>query len=566
MTISIITVTYNNVEGLTKTLNSISNQINNNYESIVIDGFSNDGSYDVIKSYEQKIKNIKWISEKDNGIYDAMNKGIKMASGDYCLFLNAGDVFYDDSVIDIFLKHEITSDIIACNSLYLKSKFHEEKIITSPSVIKASDLILNFLPHQATFIKRKLFFDYHLYDTSYKIISDWLFFIECILVHNVSYRHIDLIVSSCETEGISSNPQNNKLMEDEFNMGLKTVLPFYYDDYTEYKKQINLGKSEIECFKVKFFNSKIGRLILKTRRILKRIGYYEHKNNHKQKIFFRKIIKEDNNKKKEIEKLISELPHNLLKCNNNDNDVVVSLTSYGKRVYDALPYALYSIFNQEQLPNRIVLYLDKENWNNNNLPKLIKRLQNSGLEVRFCEDIRSYKKLIPALIEFPNNPIITIDDDFYYNKSIIKELLTEYELSDKKTVIGSWGCISSICNGKYLPYTKWLDCKYGNKHSNYSLYAGNGTIYPPNIFDKEITKSDIFMKLCPTADDIWFWAMEKRQNIKIKLLKNAGYGLHVPVNRIETYDLNQKGTLFYENVINKKNDSQFLDVISYYNI
>ena len=134
----------------------------------------------------------------------------------------------------------------------------------------------------------------------------------------------------------------------------------------------------------------------------------------------RRLKHEDAALKRQIAQKIEQLPFNILHRNEDETDVIVSLTSYGKRVTDSVPYAIFSIFTQSVLPNRIVLWLDNDNWNDNNLPYLLKRIQKSGLEIYYCDDIRSYKKLIPALRKFPNNPIITIDDDFYYNKDFIK--------------------------------------------------------------------------------------------------------------------------------------------------
>ena len=148
MKLSIITIAYNNLEGLKRTLQTVANQSYDDFEQIVIDGGSKDGSLDVIKSYEGLIPNYKWVSEPDKGIYDAMNKGIDLAEGEYCLFLNAGDVLYGDSVIEELMCNNPSSDIVSCNSIYEKSKFHAERYIISPSEINASDIILNYLPHQ----------------------------------------------------------------------------------------------------------------------------------------------------------------------------------------------------------------------------------------------------------------------------------------------------------------------------------------------------------------------------------------------------------------------------------
>ena len=566
MKLSIITVTYNNYEGLCRTLQSVATQTYKEFEQIVIDGGSKDDSINVIKSYEGNLPRYKWVSEPDKGIYDAMNKGIDLAEGEYCLFLNAGDVLYSDSVIDELMRNNPLADIVSCNSIYEKSQFHAERYIISPNEINASDIILNFLPHQATLIRRSLFSSIHMYDTSFRVVSDWLFFIEALLINKATYEHIQMFLSCCESEGISNNPENNKLMDEEFHIGLKKVLPLYYNDYVELRNERRIKHDAKRISFTKLMSSKLGSLLWKIRKLMLKIGYYDWKSKKSKRRFYKQLINEDNLFKKSIAEQIDSLPFDSLKRNNDETDVVVSLTSYGKRVVDSAAYAIYSMFDQSYLPNRIVLWLDNVHWNDDNLPPLLKRLQQSGLEIYYCEDIRSYKKLIPSLKMFPCNPIVVIDDDFYYNHDFVKWMVEAYENSDKKTVFATWGCMPKKINGQYVPYSQWKDCKYGNKNSEFSLFGGGGGIYPPKIFDTEILREDLFMQLCPTADDIWFWVQEKRLGINIKVSEKNGYGLHRPINRIEAYDWSQKGTLFYANCVEGANDIQLENVLKYYQL
>jgi len=566
--ISIITINYNNSAGLEKTLKSVAYQTNTDFEHIIIDGASSDNSVEVIQQYTNAQKHrypIVWVSEGDAGIYDAMNKGIKLASGEYCLFLNGGDKLSNDNVIDCVLKNGIDADIVCGNAQYEPSEYHQARFLISPKRIKASDLILHNLPHQSAFIRRQLFYDIHFYNTKYKIVSDWLFFIEAILVRNCSYKQINLFVSLCESAGLSSQPTNCELMEEEFRDSLQQILPLYYDDYVELRGYRSENIADRKLFIDKFFKSATGRFIFKVRAFLYRIGWYERKKTISRRKYLQRLTMEDNIKKEQIKRLIYNLPENLLERSNNDSDMIVSLTSYGGRVTDSAPYAIYSLFSQTVLPNRVVLYLDQDNWNNSNIPQILKRLVKSGLEIRYCEDIRSYKKLIPGLLDFPNNPIITVDDDFYYNQHFIEWMTKSYQESDKRTILGQWGCIPEKREGLYIPYSEWKDCKYGNEHSNISFF-GCCCCYPPHIFDEEILKADVFMKLCPTADDIWFWAQEERLKINKQYINPFGYGINVPVNRIDEMDLSRKGNLMYQNVTLGRNDIQCKAVIEYYHL
>lgn len=559
--ISIITVNYNNAKGLQRTLESVNFQTCKNFEHIIIDGASSDNSLEIISQCADETINRRYVSEPDLGIYNAMNKGIKISKGDYCLFLNSGDILANDRVVEDVYLNDLDCDIVAGNSVELLEN-NSENLVIPPDVIFASFLILNYLPHQATFIRRDLFEKIHGYDESFKVVSDWLFFIESILVHHATYRHLNLFVACCDNEGISSNPDNCKLMESEFNRGLKITMPLFYNDYLELRSFRKLQNNKFS----KLENPLFIKCFSKSRTLLLRVGYFRVKKRVKELLFFRKILYEDKLRKQKVEKQIYKLPYNCLINNNSHNDIIVSLTSYGKRTFDSVPYAIFSLFQQTTLPNRIVLYLDKENWNEQNIPSLLKRLKLSGLEIRFCKDIRSFKKLIPALSDFPNNPIITVDDDFYYNSHLIEWLVKSYNKSDKKTIFGSWACIPERQKGKFIPYSKWRDCKYGNNASEYSLFAGNGTLYPPHIFDGEIKKEDIFMRLCPLADDIWFWIQEERLNIKRKLIDPCGVELNSSINRIDVFDYKRKNTLFSQNVLGNKNDKQFKDLLEYYHL
>lgn len=308
-------------------------------------------------------------------------------------------------------------------------------------------------------------------------------------------------------------------------------------------------------------------VIFKVRdRFMYTLGVFKLKKKIKQRLFFAKLQKEDARKKKEIAQLVVNLPNNLITNQITTDDIVVSLTSYGKRIEDALPYALYSLVTQTLLPKKIVVYIDKTKWSDNNIPVILKQFQRIGVTICYCEDLRSHTKLLPALQQFPNNPIITVDDDIYYNNQCIEWLVNAYQQSDKRTILGMWGCIPEKKDGKYLPYSQWKDCKYGDENSEISFYGVGSCCYPPYIFDNEIFNKDVFLKLCPTADDIWFWAMEQRLNIKKQYITHYGYGYHCSINRIEEYDWNQKGTLMYQNVVQGRNDEQLRSVIEYYGL
>jgi glycosyltransferase involved in cell wall biosynthesis len=208
--LSIITVNLNNAQGLRKTIESVVSQTFADYEYIIIDGGSTDDSIDIIKQYEDKIT--YWVSEQDKGIYNAMNKGILHAKGDYLIFINSGDYLTSNILSEVFA-HNINADIVCGN---VKRIFNDGHIVT----LKASDTneisFFQFyksspLPHQASFFKRSLFSE-EMYNENNKIVSDWEFSMKQIIFKNCSYEHLNIIIAIIEPYGISygKNPDNVK--------------------------------------------------------------------------------------------------------------------------------------------------------------------------------------------------------------------------------------------------------------------------------------------------------------------------------------------------------------------
>lgn len=199
MRYSVITINFNNADGLRKTIKSVVSQTSNDYEYIIIDGGSSDGSVDVIKEYAGKIH--YWVSERDKGIYNAMNKGIAQAHGDYCIFMNSGDVFFNDNVLEDVSDIGCNDDIFVGVSVSTK-----DGSIISPAPLREISLYHLFyggISHQASFIKTILLQN-NPYDESLKIVSDWKFFVEEIIMNNCSFHYIDIKICKYDVEGVSS--------------------------------------------------------------------------------------------------------------------------------------------------------------------------------------------------------------------------------------------------------------------------------------------------------------------------------------------------------------------------
>lgn len=213
ITLSIITINRNNAAGLRKTMESVFSQTYQDFEYIVVDGASTDGSVDVIKEFAEKITfhsgrdrvgSFKWISEPDTGIYNAMNKGVKMCHGEYTLMLNSGDYLVDEHVIERIMPVMDGTDIIQGNNIEeINNKIYRNRGY-GKSDIDMYDILKGYFLHQASFCRRELFEKYGYFDESYRISGDAKFFMNCLGVNNASFKYVDIDVTNYDYNGISA--------------------------------------------------------------------------------------------------------------------------------------------------------------------------------------------------------------------------------------------------------------------------------------------------------------------------------------------------------------------------
>ncbi len=232
MKLSIITINRNNEIGLSRTIQSVLDQTYKDFEYIIIDGASTDGSMQVVENHRASIT--YWVSEPDNGIYHAMNKGIRTAIGEYCLFLNSGDWLAEKTTLDNVFIQQPQADIIAGDVYFFDMQSGVVKwAVPSPEQITAKTLFLGTLPHQATFIRRDLFETIGLYNEHLKITSDWLFFLEALIEHGCSYQHYPKTVAYFNMDGISCDPKTASLPRKEQLSVLQLKYPLFLPDYTQ---------------------------------------------------------------------------------------------------------------------------------------------------------------------------------------------------------------------------------------------------------------------------------------------------------------------------------------------
>jgi glycosyltransferase involved in cell wall biosynthesis len=246
ISLSIITINFNNAAGLYKTIESVTNQTFTNYEYIIIDGGSTDGSVEVIKEYSDKIT--YWVSDSDNGIYDAMNKGIEKIKGDYVLFLNSGDIFSSINVLKNFASIKPKEDLLYGRTfLSIDNKIISET--TYPDSLRGMELFEYTINHQSTFYNAQIF-KTSKYDLSYSILADWVLMMDLIFKQKISYRRLDFNICIYDLTGFSSRLENSFIMEQERFRYLEEnsffFIPHLIRNYSELHKKYEKLNSYVQ--------------------------------------------------------------------------------------------------------------------------------------------------------------------------------------------------------------------------------------------------------------------------------------------------------------------------------
>ena len=235
MKISIITINYNNADGMRKTLASVAAQTYRDIEHIIVDGASTDDSMDVIREYVRQVedgncnvKSVTWSSEPDKGIYNAMNKGIQKAKGEYLLFLNSGDFLIAPDVIETIITECDGADIL-CASCNVSNKGTVVWVNNPPKEVTFGTLYFSTLAHQSTFIKQTLFDTCGLYREDFKYNSDIAFWFKAIIDNHATTQKIDVVTTDYNLDGMSSKENQNEQYKREMEIILAPYEKFIPD-------------------------------------------------------------------------------------------------------------------------------------------------------------------------------------------------------------------------------------------------------------------------------------------------------------------------------------------------
>lgn len=248
---------------------------------------------------------------------------------------------------------------------------------------------------------------------------------------------------------------------------------------------------------------------------------------------------------------------NMLNKKHRDQKIIVSFTSYPKRIKDVW-LVVETLLRQSLKPDMIILWVAKSQFNSlDELPARLVALQKCGLTIRFCDDLRSHKKYFYVMQEYPNDLIVLVDDDTFYSKDLLKELI-KYHKKYPKDIISMTSAL--ITDVRDLP-SQWRSPRCDERliHSYYAQpYSGQGTLYPPHCLDERIAfDKDKIMHLCPYADDLWLKLMSMRNGTTVSVIYKFRC---IPVTIYGTTE----SSLYYINAEQGKNDEQWKNLLNYY--
>ncbi|MCM1003214.1 MAG: glycosyltransferase [Candidatus Gastranaerophilales bacterium] len=525
MNVSIIVPAYNVENYIGECLNSLINQSFKNLEIIIVDDGSTDRTREIILEFAQKDSRIKFIAQNNAGPSAARNKALQNASGEYIAFIDADDYIakdYIEKLYDAVVKHNcdiaVTSMIRAgkySNKLKLNYKNLEvlqtldEKInicgvprfcYVCGKLFK-KDIIKNFLFYEGVYFEDVLWLPQVL-KNSHKLVTvpDTCYY------YRVNYNSI-----------VKTLPSKQKQRDH-----------FYAKKFiTKFFKNNNLPLSEKykNITKRTFYLSKLPLLKIKEKNFINTCYLFSFLPVFKFKdfdghyifnfLFFRAAIRHN------VDFYSLPVKTRGVTEQKRNPQLIVSLTTHPGRINYAAT-TINNLLRQTVKPDRLILWLAEEEFEGKEsvLPKELLELRNFGLEIRWCENLYSYKKIIPTLREFPNDIIVTADDDLYYAEDWLESLYNAY-LQNPKNVYVKRAVKMTVKDGQITNlYSRDEQLSKNDTQASFAnqLMGGSGCLFPPGSLYKDILDKDKFTSLVPTHDDIYLWVMAILNNTKIQVV------------------------------------------------
>lgn len=533
--ISVIIPVHNGEIHLRECLESITNQSLKNIQIICINDHSTDRTSDIINEMIAKDSRITIISNPQNiGAGASRNIGIKHACGEYISFVDS-------------------DDFISCNfleNMYFGAKREDADVCATPNLI--------FYPSNAkkrTGIKSNKSITTPLEKREIILSSG----VACNKIYKKSFllkNHIEYFENSYGEDNTIANLA--VILANKIAVSNNSI---YYHRINENSTIHNIDKRILALPKVYDY------LINKIRDLFaplpKMMSFWTETVLSRAKADFVDCYrKADNKLKKEFKTQIFKYFPNLLTIIQYA-EPIVSLTSYPKRI----PFvcdAVKSLLNQSAYYKKVILWLAEEQFLNKekDLPSELLRLQQcNDFEIKWTKDIKSYKKLIPALIEYPNDVIVTADDDLLYPNNWLERLLcAHFKQPNYVHALRAHQIKFNAKNNSVMPYKQWDMELTKSQPSYFNFLTGvAGCLYPPHSLFRTVTDEKTFTSLCPLGDDIWFWAHAVMNRTKINLVTPT----LMPLNYVPG---SQDGNipLYKINLDQNKNDEQINNILNRY--
>lgn len=560
--ISVVVPVYNVEKYLGECLESLINQTFRDIEIICINDGSSDNSFNILEEYAKKDSRIIVINQKNSGVSNARNKGVDIASKDYIAFIDSDDWVdknYLEELYNAITKNNCDIAVATIirkrpNSQKYRVHYTEEKIYsTLEEKINACQvpiccyvwgkLFKTNLVKKLKF-RENVYFEDVIYTPQILDMSDKL-----VTVPNVVYWY------RVNQNSIVKKPTKKKQF-DSYSAKKFAI------EYLE-KRGITFSRKTRDITKeIKYF---LGIPILKTKECdniltMFLFGFIPvFKKNISKNLKYRTLKKFLLLKKLDSHFYIELFKYLKISIKNNDKfkyfeakeyglekqtrstKLIVSLTSFPQRI-KTLHITINTLLNQTIKPDKLILWLADSQFPNkeSDLPQNLLKLKDFGLEIKWCEDLKSYKKLIPALKEFPNDIIVSADDDLYYQKDWLESLYSAY-LKEPSHIYTRRACGVNLKDNVLSITPHYANTNYNPTFLN-QLMGGAGTLYPPHTLHEDVFNVDLIKNLIPTHDDIYFWIMAVLKGTKIKLIKNKNVNIYNIKESQETALCKQQST------------------------
>lgn len=539
-TVSIIIPVYNVEKYLQECLDSIIKQNLKEIEIICIDDGSTDSSPVILKEYAAQDPRIKILKQQNRGQGAARNLGIKKARGKYIGFVDSDDWVSKNYFEKLFTAaQKNNADVTSTTGVFLSCGTKAD--VRKSVGIELGTNLLSDLDRYATILttgitvnklyRRDFLTDNNILFPEKRVFGEdnFVVFFSVMLANKIACVH---------DANYYYRQRENSTVTQQISDWFFTIIDAYRVIFDRIKTS-NLNAKAFSTACKRAYNDCLA--VFKKFSPQRRMVFSEMIRNQLPEIRHERIF-EYEWKTPKSEAL----------------QIIISLTSFPGRI-KTVNQTVETLLAQTWNADRIVLWLAESQFpkKERELPKKLLALRERGLEIRWCEDLRSYKKLVPALKEFPNDIIVTADDDLLYPRNWLEPLVFAFLKNPNHIHTRRAHEVAFANTNTLAPYAKW-EKEIGSHPPSFNNFptSGGGCLFPPNSLHDDVLDVSKFQSLCPNGDDIWFWAMAVKKGTKINV-PEAGFTLHF-------VEGTQNVALWKENVNGGENDRALSRILETY--